>query len=581
MMIRILFCSPTPCEIGRIAASMARHYAPKDWKISYRSVGEETESYKIPTSLSEQYKLDEDVTPFLENEVKSIKFQVIISISPDTSSYKPQFSGMPVHIHWSIDEIETPHTISDISRLESLFNILHEHVESLFREKFLEAVSQSIITFRTLIQNLTDGVMAHDQKRRIFVFNKAAEMITGYRAEEVIGRDCHIVFPSRFCSGNCPYCNRNVPSDDRFRYPVSFIKKNGNVRDLEMSVSQLRTNEEKILGTIAVFRDVTEINSLRRKINHNNIYYGIVGNHPKMQKVFSSIEELSQVNIPILLQGESGTGKEIVARALHLAGPRQNKPFVPVNCGALPEGTLESELFGHVRGAFTGAIRDRKGRFELADKGTIFLDEIGEISHNMQVKLLRALQEQSFTPVGGEKEISVDVRIICATNRKLKEDMKRGKFREDLFYRLAVVPLDLPPLRDRSSDISLLVEHYLELFLNELGQSDIDVDMTAMKFLERYSWPGNVRELRNAVQYAIIKCNNGIIKPNDLPPEIRITNEREQNPNFRPGRPEKLSFELATEILGRFDNNKAKAARHLGVSRTTLYRTLQRHDLKE
>ena len=423
--------------------------------------------------------------------------------------------------------------------------------------------------------------MAHDRNRKIFLFNRAAEMITGYRASEVISRDCHIVFPGRFCGGECPFCSDDkIPSTtkNRIRYPTTFTRPDGATRDLEMSAVSLNDPESRLIGSLVIFRDTTEINTLRRTVNHGKGYHGLIGKHRTMQKVFHSISELARVDVPILIQGESGTGKEMAAKALHIAGKRADKPFVPVNCGALPEGTLESELFGHVRGAFTGAIRDRKGRFELAHEGTLFLDEIGEITAKMQVRLLRVLQENCFTPVGGENVITTDVRVICASNKDLKKTLLKGHFREDLYYRLAVVPLFIPPLRERKSDIPLLVEYYLEQFSSEMGAQQITVDPAAMDILMQHNWPGNVRELRNAVQYAMIKSHNRQILVRHLPPEV-LESLGNGKGGSRPGRPEKLTYELAMETLRRFDNNKAKAARHLGVSRTTLYRTISRKEM--
>ncbi len=577
-MYNLMFCSPAPCELGKIASSIAATMAPGYWDISYRSLGQKkTLQVHDYNYLYSDYNLDfSNISEFTAHETESIKFHVVISISPPDSDYVPTFSGMPVHIHWSLDDKLAG--FEDKTSFKKLYSDLFSRVNKLFQEGMLDAVAQVRASFGALIDNLTDGVMAHDTKRKIFVFNQAAELITGYRASDVMGRDCHIVFPGRFCGGECSFCANEsgfTHHNDRIRYSTSFTRHDGNTRDLEMSVVSLNNPESRLVGGLVIFRDTTEINTLRRTINEKRGFHGIIGRHPSMQKVFDSITELSNLDVPILIQGESGTGKEMVAKALHLSSSRSEQPFVPVNCGALPEGTLESELFGHVRGAFTGAIRDRKGRFELADNGILFLDEIGEISPNMQIKLLRVIQDNSFVQVGGEKTIEVNVRLICASNRDLKKATMQGKFREDLYYRLAVVPIFMPPLRERKSDIPLLVDFYLEQFSGEMGSPKLSVDKDAMSILLEHPWPGNVRELRNAVQYAIIKSRNSLILPHHLPPEIRDQyggNRLEKT--LHSGRPKKLTYELAVETLSRFDNNKAKAARHLGVSRTTLYRTL-------
>ncbi len=578
-MFRIMFCSPDPCENGRIAASIASTMATDNWEISYRSVSKEKDLSSEIADLYKKYDLDfSQIIPFTEHETKSIRFQVVISIGKAGSTDIPSFSGMPVHIHWTLPELsEIPESDRE-TEFKLIYHELHDKISQFFREGILDSIVQVRVTLGALINNLTDGVMAHDENRRIFVFNKAAEVITGYQAEEVIGRDCHIVFPGRFCGGDCSFCRSERHRTDRLKYPHSFIRTDSTIRDLDMSVVALTTPEAKRLGALVIFKDMTELNQLRRTVYRGNGFHGIIGQHESMQKVFTSIEELSKVNVPILIQGESGTGKEMVARALHNLSTRAKKPFVPVNCGALPEGTLESELFGHVRGAFTGAIRDRKGRFELADKGTLFLDEIGEIVSGIQVKLLRVLQEKSFIPVGGEKTTEVNVRVICATNKDLKEETKKGKFREDLFYRLAVVPIYLPPLRERKSDIPLLVDFYMKRFCEEMGIPTAELSSDVMDTLMTYLWPGNVRELRNAVQYGIIKSHGKAIEVWHLPQEVTYIERSQATVISGPGRPCKLTYELATDTLRKYAGNKAKAARDLGVSRTTLYRALRKED---
>ncbi len=487
------------------------------------------------------------------------------------------FAGLPIRICWRPSELGFPDPMDtnqpSNDRLPELDYLLNARLRDLFNDPLLEAGLRIRLTFGSLINHLTDGVMAHDRNRRIFLWNRTAELITGYSANEVIGLDCHKVFPDRFCGGDCSFCLTPNHSEARLRYPTSFVKRDGIVRDIEMSVVTLDTDDRGVIGALVLFRDMTELNTLRRKSSGQGGFHGMIGSHPSMQRVYDSVEELAHVNVPILIQGESGTGKEMIAKALHEIGPRANKPFVPVNCGALPEGTLESEIFGHVRGAFTGAIRDKKGRFELADGGILFLDEIGEITPSLQVKLLRVLQESQFVPVGGERSIKVDVQILCATNRNLKEMTQQGKFREDLYYRLAVVPITLPPLRERCDDIPALVDYYLDQVSTQIGAERVQVSQNTMDILMRYPWPGNVRELRNAIQYGIIKTRTGVIQPNHLPPEV-LEGLAEPKKVAQPGRPAKLHLGEVQAVMAQVDGNKAKAARLLGVSRTTLYKML-------
>ncbi len=316
------------------------------------------------------------------------------------------------------------------------------------------------------------------------------------------------------------------------------------------------------------------LKNLRRQLTADESFAGIVGRSGVMAELFDSIRELAQVDAPVLIQGESGTGKELVALAIHSEGPRRDRPFVAVNCGALPETLLESELFGHVRGAFSGAVRDKKGRFELADGGILFLDEVGEISLPMQVRLLRVLQEGTFERLGGEQTIRVDVRVISATNRNLFQLVKAGKFREDLFYRLCVIPVELPPLRKRTEDIPLLAEHTLRQVASQSRREIRSLSSEAIELLMRYPWPGNVRELQNAIHYASVKSKGPVLDVGDLPPAI--THPPAALPDGpRPGRKPKCSHLAIRQALAAARGNRAAAARALGITRSTLYRYLQ------
>jgi transcriptional regulator with PAS, ATPase and Fis domain len=296
----------------------------------------------------------------------------------------------------------------------------------------------------------------------------------------------------------------------------------------------------------------------------------IIGQDSKMISIYKQIKDVADYDYPVHISGDTGTGKELVATAIHQESPRAGAPFVPINCGALPEGLIESELFGHVKGAFSGAIRDKKGRFELADGGIAFLDEIAELSNNMQAKLLRFLQEGKFERVGGERTVSVDIRIVSATNKNLKEAVKNGQFRDDLYYRLNVIPIHLPLLHERKIDIPLLIEHFLEEAAERYGKKSLKVSPKAMSLMLDYRWPGNIRELQNAIQFAFVKCDGKVIVPEDLPLELREV----QTVGVRRGPSKKLDPEGVKSALIKTGGNKAKAAKLLGVGRATLYRFL-------
>ena len=419
-----------------------------------------------------------------------------------------------------------------------------------------------------ILDSLMEGIIAHDKERRILFFNKAAEKITGYRRSEVLGRDCHDAFGSPFCGGRCSFCGEPPNSWTNVDYPLNLVTKEGNSRRIEMSVTGMTDETGCFTGVLAAFRDVTDLVGLQIRLGQITSFAGIIGQDHKMLQIFEQIRELATNDYPVYLTGETGTGKELVAAAIHNESQRGGGAFVPINCGALPEGVLESELFGHVKGAFSGAIRDKKGRFELADGGTIFLDEVVDLTKSMQVKLLRVLQEGTFERVGGEETVSVNVRVISAANRDLKREVERKNFREDLYYRLNVVPVELPPLRERKNDIPLLAEEFLRQ-ASEQGQKTAGLSKKALSIMMDYPWPGNVRELQNALHYALVKCKGRLIRPEDLPMELKSGRSSRRGPT------RKLNPEMVQAALDRTGGNKAKAARHLGVGRATLYRFLE------
>ncbi len=424
-----------------------------------------------------------------------------------------------------------------------------------------------------ILDNLKDGIIAHDLKRRIFYFNRKAEEITGFRREDVVGKDCHEAFGAPLCGSRCSFCGDKPLFLDTAEYPINFMTKGGEARRLEMTATLMRDENDKEFGVLAAFQDITDLFELRVKARELTGFSNIIGCDSKMVDVFRQVKDVSGYDYPVHIYGETGTGKELVANAIHNESLRAGNAFVPINCGALPEGLIESELFGHVKGAFSGAIRDKKGRFELAHGGTIFLDEIAELPKLLQVKLLRFLQEGTFEKVGGEKTVSVDVRVVSATNKDLKKEVQKGNFREDLFYRLNVIPIHIPPIRERKSDIPLLVDHFLSKAPTRGNKSPARMSQDALNVLMDYHWPGNVRELQNAVQFSIVRCRGKIIRPEDLPLELKeISSEKPKRGPVR-----KLSAEDVREALIKTAGNKARAAKVLGVGRATLYRFLGDH----
>jgi transcriptional regulator with PAS, ATPase and Fis domain len=345
-----------------------------------------------------------------------------------------------------------------------------------------------------------------------------------------------------------------------------------NSQDAKTRVLKKKDNTQSPLEIIS-FKDISDSGNRKTEDERPSHFSSIIGEDRKMIEVFRQITNVAEYDYPVHIFGETGTGKELVAEAIHKSSPRRDDPFVPINCGAMPEGLVESELFGHVKGSFSGAIRDKKGRFELADGGTIFLDEVGELSKHMQAKLLRFLQDGKLEKVGGEKTVRINVRVISATNKDLKEEMKANRFRDDLYYRINVVPISLPPLRERKSDIRLLVGHFLKQAAEQYNREAVVVSDNAMMLLTEYKWSGNVRELQNAIQFAFVKSKGDKITPDDLPMEI---NDNRLFQTIR-GPSRKLDRVQVESAIKKTGGNKAKAARLLNVGRATLYRFINDH----
>jgi len=425
----------------------------------------------------------------------------------------------------------------------------------------------------SVLDNLKAGIIAHDMDRRIYYFNREAERITGHSRDDILGRDCHEAFGSPFCGAHCSFCDDQPDRYKNDEYALNITTKTGESRRIELVVTMMHDDAGRFTGVLSSFQDVTDLLRLKLKAGKLNRFANIIGQDIKMLQVFQQIQNVSAYDYPVHIEGETGTGKELVAVAIHDESHRGEAPFVPINCGALPEGLIESELFGHVRGAFSGAVRDKKGRFELAAGGTIFLDEIAELSKPMQVRLLRFLQEGTFERVGGEETITAEVKVISATNKNLKKEIRKGRFREDLYYRLNVIPIQLPPLRERKTDIPLLIEHFLTEAGERYKQNRVQISKEALRLMMDYHWPGNVRELQNVVQFSIVKCDGRVIQREDLPLELGSIECRVA----RRGPSRKLDAVSVKTVLQKTGGNKSRAAKMLGVGRATLYRFLGEH----
>lgn len=432
-----------------------------------------------------------------------------------------------------------------------------------------KALTRSEINNRTLVEGMPDAVIVCHEDA-VQYLNPAAVALLGYQdTSSVIGTSVFsLVEPKAqpVLSEMLDLSRMNRNANEKHR--LTFLTTGGDV--VIADTVSLRLEFDELPAVMLVARDVTEIADLRRTLKRERSCCGMVGNHHKMQEVYRLIRQVAPTDYSVLLSGETGTGKELVASAVHFESHRADKPFVAVNCGALPDQLLESELFGHVRGAFTGAVRDKKGQFECANGGTLFLDEIGDLSVSTQVKLLRVLQEHEIRRVGAEESMSVNVRVVGATNKDLQKEVRNGRFRQDLFFRLCVVPIVLPSLRERPTDILLLAHHFLTRSATETHGTPVSLSDDAAAAMVAWRWPGNVRELQNSLKFALIRCAGETIDVQHLPPEIVAATPAV--PRRNTGRPPKVNALVVRRALEETSGNKMEAAKLLGIGRTTLYR---------
>jgi PAS domain S-box-containing protein len=441
--------------------------------------------------------------------------------------------------------------------------------------------------WKTVVNTIHDGIMIVNNQGAIVSVNRALEKITGYRYEELLGRSCDIL--------QCDACTRALNRQDGFWCDLfregtlntckcMIRHKDGRLVHAIKNASLLRDSDGQVIGAVGTLTDISELiekeyqlEAFRRELQAKDGFHGIIGVSAAMRQVFELIENAAHSDAPVIIYGESGTGKELVSRAIHDIGDRRRGPFVRVNCASLTESLLESELFGHVRGAFTGAVRDRKGRFEAASGGDIFLDEIGDLPKATQVKLLRVLEEKVVERVGESSPLAVDVRIISATNRDLPRLVKEDRFRKDFFFRINVIPIHLPPLRERTDDIPLLAEAFFRKIRLKSGKDIEGIDNRTMEVLTGYGWPGNVRELKSAFEYAFVACHDSLILPRHLPHAIYggkhpLPAARRRSFNLK-----EIEKQELVEALEKADGNQSRAAELLGVSRVTVYNRMKRY----
>ncbi len=427
-----------------------------------------------------------------------------------------------------------------------------------------------------ILESIADGVFTVDDCWRITTYNRAAEKITGISRQKAIGQICKDVLRANVCETDCALRHTMQSGTPVINKPVHIIDAQGVRKAITISTALLKDESGKVIGGVETFRDMSIVEELRKQVEKQYSCEDIISRNHKIQELFRILPQIAKSDCTILIEGETGTGKELFARALHNLSPRKSKPFVAVNCAALPESLLESELFGYKAGAFTDAREDKPGRFSLAEGGTLFLDEIGDIFPPLQVKLLRVLQEKMYEPVGATSSQKANVRIITATNKDLSKLMGKGAFRDDLYYRINVIKIFLPPLRERTEDVPLLTDHFIQKFNRIYNKNVCCFSSDAMALIMSHEFPGNIRELENIIEHCFVLCRDDVIQTWHLPPFL----QREisaRNPGIGEcgtlKQVEKLMIEKALE---QNNGNRTAAARELGINPSTLFRKLKK-----
>jgi PAS domain S-box-containing protein len=426
-----------------------------------------------------------------------------------------------------------------------------------------------------VLDSIVDGVFTVDDEWRITCFNRAAEQITGVPREQAIGQPCCNVLRVNICEEQCALRHTIRTGQTVMCKPVYIVNAAGERVPITISTAVLKDSDGRVIGGVETFRDLSVVEQLRKELERKYTFADITARSPAMYRVLDVLPQVADSHSTVLIEGPSGTGKELVARAIHNLSPRRERQFVAVNCAALPDTLLESELFGYKAGAFTDAKQDKPGRFALADGGTILLDEIGDVSPAMQAKLLRVLQERVYEPLGSVKPAAVDVRVIAATNQNLRQAVENGVFREDLYYRIKVVQIKLPSLRERRSDIPLLIEHFISKFNKLQGKNVVGVSDQAMLLLMEHDYPGNVRELENVIEHAFVLCPSGLIEMHHLPPELRERAGFSGPQNAGDLTLKAVETMHITQTLRRHGGNRDAAAQALGIHRATLFRKIK------
>lgn len=431
-----------------------------------------------------------------------------------------------------------------------------------------------------LIDCIPDGVFTVDNQWRIMLFNRVAEQITGISRAEAVGRRCCDVFRASICESACALKQTLATGRPVVNKVVYVVDAKGQRIPISISTAILKDKRGQVVGGVESFRDLRLVEELHRQAQEQDRFADIIGRSASMRRIFEILPQIAESDSTALIEGASGTGKELFARAIHNMSRRRSKKLVAINCSALPDTLLESELFGYKAGAFTDARKDKPGRFALAEGGTLFLDEIGDISPAMQTRLLRVLQERVYEPLGSVESIKANVRVIAATNKSLNQLVKDGKFREDLYYRVHIIRIELPSLRDRREDIPLLIDHFVAQFNRRQGKDVGGVSDEVLARLMEYDFPGNVRELENIIEHAFVLCRGGLIKMAHLPPHLRPLTPIAPRPKVQGMTLQAVEKMMLQDALRRNQGNKTQAARELGIDASTMFRKIKALGLK-
>ncbi|MBF0297879.1 MAG: sigma 54-interacting transcriptional regulator [Oligoflexia bacterium] len=434
--------------------------------------------------------------------------------------------------------------------------------------------------YLSILDSISDGVFTVDLDFNITLFNSAAEKITGFKKETVIGKKCFEIFRTNICKNDCVIKKTLKSGKPITNRKVNVLKKSGQEIPITISTGILKNKNNKIIGAVETFRDCSEIELLRSELDKNYKIGDLIGRSKVMQDIFLLIEDIALSDSTILIEGASGSGKEILAKAIHNSSKRKNHPFVAINCGAIPFNLMETDLFGHLKGAFTDAKTDRPGKFEQAKGGTIFFDEISDLHPLLQVKLLRVLQEREFTPVGGNKIVKTDVRVICATNKNLRDMIEKSLFREDLYFRINVMKIKLPPLTERKEDIPLLLSYFFKKYNAKTGKNITKVSDDVLNLFMSFSFPGNIRELENIIEHAFILCHGEVIDTHHLPKELTDQKIPRINSDSLKSIASDTEKDVLIKLLNKHDFNKKQVAKILKIDPATLWRKMKKYNIK-